>query len=222
MRAIAVLALMLAAAGCARSPDDALAVALRARLAQQYHDCLPLGWQPVVLPSGSYYPGYDASTTEEGVWLQALWIGTVRKRDLAYPGVARTQRVLDRLVRLGLLARIDLRDRARYHLTMRGAQYYYDDDGLGANVEHWPYLCFTRLVPERIAAQAGAGRATFTWHTDEFDDWMTPELRPYAIALAPTRDPAVAQVVTRSDGSLLAKLTGALPSVDDRGAWGGN
>lgn len=218
LAAFLTAALAFAVPGCGSSEDARFAASLRSRLANQYHQCVPLGWRPVVLPWGGYYPGYDASTVEDGVWLQALWIGTMRKRDEMLPDVHRTAHVLDGLVQRGLLERIELRDRFRYHLTPRGARYYYDDDRFGNNPEHWPYLCFSRLVPERIVADARSGHVTFVWSDETVDAWATRELQRYAIVLAPVVNPAA--IIVRPHGrSLNARYALPLPSVVSRSAW---
>jgi hypothetical protein len=48
------------------------------------------------------------------------------------------------------LERVDLRDRFRYHLSDSGSQYFYNENRLGDNSERWPYMCYSRIVPQQI------------------------------------------------------------------------
>jgi hypothetical protein len=177
------------------------------------------------LTTTSYVPGYDATSSDAGGWFQALWIAVIRKRDLSLPTARRTRTILDELTRLGMLKRIEFSDRFRYHLTTRGSDYFYDQNELGNNSERWPYMCFSRVIPERIAwerpssADAGHLRVAFTWKPVPVGAWMTPRLKPYGVVLTPTMSPTVATLVRRREQWVVASMDVSYPSVANRAAW---
>jgi hypothetical protein len=226
-RGLGILGAAALLTSCGGGNDRAILSALRADLTEQYHECIPLGWSPVVLRAGRYYPGYDATTLDAGAWLQAIWIAVVRKND-ARPAVHGVQRVLDELTRIGMLDRIDLGDRLRYHLTAHGTAFYYDEDRYGDNTERWPYMCFSRIRPDHIiwrhaqtAAPGGAPveRVAFAWTASPPNEWVTPLLRSRGVVLSPVASPAVATLVRAGDRWTVAKIDFSLPVVEDPSAW---
>jgi hypothetical protein len=224
-RRIACALLTCAIVACSPAGDRVAASLLESELTEKYHQCVPLGWT-LGLTTSSYYPGYNATKTEEGVWLQALWIAVIPKRDLRRPPARTVRAILDELTGLGLLERIDLRDRLRYRLSARGSQYFYDENRLGDNSERWPYLCYSRIVPRQIVWSAPSRRndgvehaAYVWWRATPPQPWVTPFLRAHSVILNPTQEPAVAKVFVRTDRSIFAKREFSLPSVLDRSAW---
>ncbi|MDB5043035.1 MAG: hypothetical protein JWN27_3761 [Candidatus Eremiobacteraeota bacterium] len=224
-RRIACALLSCAIVACSPAGDRVAASLLESDLTEKYHECVPLGWT-LGLTTSSYYPGYNATTTEEGVWLPALWIAVIPKRDFRRPSARTVRAILDELTSLGLLKRIDLRDRLRYHLSERGSRYFYNENRLGDNSEHWPYMCYSRIVPLQIVWRApsrrndGVERVAYVWwRAMPPQPWVTPFLRAHSVVLNPTQEPAVATVFVRTDRSIAAKLVFSLPSVVDRSAW---
>jgi hypothetical protein len=121
------------------------------------------------------------TTADKGAWLQALWIAVIPKRDLEQSPARTVHAVLDELTALGLLERIDLRDRFRYHLSDRGSRYFYNENRLGDNSERWPYMCYSRIVPQRIVWKTSSRRndgvehvAYVSWRTTSPQTWVTP------------------------------------------------
>jgi len=80
MRSWVLAAIVLVLAGLAggeflRAPassTQSLLHALADDLQFSYHECIPLGWQPVPV-HGTYFPGYTASASNYAEWLDALW-----------------------------------------------------------------------------------------------------------------------------------------------------
>lgn len=73
--------------------------ALQTQLALQYHECVPLGWDPVPV-DGTYYPGYSAELQDKNSWLPALWLGSIQPSDLRQPDGRAAYEVLNELVRV--------------------------------------------------------------------------------------------------------------------------
>jgi hypothetical protein len=224
-RRLACALLTCAIVACSPAGDRVAASLLDSQLTEKYHQCVPLGWT-LGLTTSSYYPGYNATKTEEGVWLQALWVAVIPKRDLGRPPARTVHAILDELTALGLLERIDLRDRLRYHLSARGSRYFYNENRLGDNSEHWPYMCYSRIVPQQVVWQVtrrlndGVEHVAHVWwRATPPQTWVTPFLRAHSVVLNPTEEPAVATVFVRTDNSIAAKLEFSLPSVVDRSAW---
>jgi hypothetical protein len=198
------------------------------KLDQLPHECVPLGWYPIALPSYAFYPGYDASAADSNSMIPSGWLAIVR------PGARGEQvkavtLVLDELTRLGLLARRPLADGMHYSLTHEGERYYYDRNDLGHNADAWPYLCFSRLHAKRIAWSGPARRderrmvsrsIRFTWSTLTDAGWVTPLLKARSVTLAPVSNPANAEARLYLDGKWrLIDLTSQVGVIENEFAW---
>lgn len=222
--AAAALAAVLPAA-CAPANDRAILDSLRAQLAEQYHDCVPLGWSPVAV-AGTYYPGTSVTLYEEGVWLPARWIGRVRTRDLARPDVRAIFGVLNELTRAGLLDRTHASGASRYHLTVAALPFYYDESDYGNNPDHIPYLCYSTIVPQRVVAIDSVRRdrlrygsrdedmfhVTFAWTASPVAAWANDAfIRTHSVTLGPAESPATATFAKRHGEWALAELSAPTP-----------
>ena len=218
-----------------RSADRGFARILREDLAQQVHACVPLGWNPVpTAADGIYYPGRTLVVHEEGVWFTALWLARVRASRLEDPDVRATVTVLDELVRLGMLQRTRRRTVATYRLTPRAIPYFYAQDDYGNNPSGQPYLCYSRIVPERIAwrraLQSSAAshrepafRVAFVWNASAAASWArSAVLERHSVLLAPTTNPAIATIVGDGRDRRVVRLWAPgldLSRVVDVSAW---
>jgi hypothetical protein len=112
--------------------------------------------------------------------------------------------VLNALVRSGLVQKQYMRAGIRYNLTERAFPHYFEGNDFGDNPDHLSYLCYSRIVPDRIVSSraihqlagggrfAGALRVAFSWHASEDDDWAKdPVIQSHSVVLAPTRSPAL-------------------------------
>lgn len=206
-----ICAFLAATLTSACSPTDHRVVLkeLRQQLAQQYHECVPLGWNPVPA-SGTYYPGSSVVLQEQGVWLPAMWIARVPSQARTRPDVRAISEVLDELVRAKMLARTPVSGGFQYQLTERALPYFYQDNEFGNNTEAWPYLCYSKIVPQRVVSneavhverlrgdgrEAEVFRATFEWSTTPAAPWANdPVIRSHGVILAPLGNPLSAQFV---------------------------
>ncbi len=156
------LAAILAAGltACAPTRAQIATRALASGLDDKYHECVPLGWDPV--PSaGYYYPGYTSEYREQGVWLRPFWIGVVHAAYADDPRVRTAQQVMDALVDAGMLQREMLPGATYYRLTHLAIPYYFEDNHYGDNPDHLPYLCYSRLIPRQILSTGEAMRGSF-------------------------------------------------------------
>ena len=232
--AAAVLAAV-APAACAPSNDRAILETLRTQLAEQYHDCVPLGWSPVAV-AGTYYPGTSVTLYEEGVWLPARWIGRVRTRDLARPDVRTIFGVLNELTRAGMLVRTKTSGGSRYHLTVAALPFYYDESAYGNNPDHIPYLCYSTIVPQRVVAIDSVRRdrlrygsrdedmfhATFEWTPRPIAAWANDAfLRSHSVMLGPAESPVTATFAKRHGEWTIAQLSAPTPvaRIVDTAVW---
>lgn len=192
-------------AACAPNPHSVILKSLQSQLANQYHECVPLGWAPVPI-DGTYYPGYSIESSDEGSWLKAMWIGFVATNELKRPDVRATYDVLDELTRAGLVVKRRFPRGYRYHLTVSAMPYYYSSNDFGNNPDHIPYLCYSTIVPDRVVwnqpvrmepigtRTAGVFRAAFEWHASERAPWAASAvLRSHSVRLAPARGALVAK-----------------------------
>jgi hypothetical protein len=105
-KVVAALAVALLTA-CSRSgpgSEQSLIAALSQELKFQYHDCIPLGWQPVAV-AGTYYPGFSAAAPSYEEFSDAIWRGSISFKDLRKPGPRTVFTALNHLVSAGLLER---------------------------------------------------------------------------------------------------------------------
>ena len=218
------------------APTDARVILknVQTQLANQYHECVPLGWAPVPV-AGTYYPGYSIEASDERAWLKALWIGVVRADAMSRPDVRATYDVLDQLGQAGLVVKRRFPQGFFYHLTMRAMPYYFDGNDFGNNPDHIPYLCYSRVVPDRVvrnrsvrADRVGGRtrnvfRAAFHWHASEIAAWAAgPLLRSHGVVLAPTQNPVVTKFVMVQRSWLIETIatTGRpVPRLADASAW---
>jgi hypothetical protein len=199
------------------------------RLDRQFHECVPLGWEPVIFPSRGFIPGFNADAVAHGGMLQARWAGSLPARATTNAHAERVRAILDAFVAAGLLARREVDGRARYTLTEAGDAAYYDRDRLGTDAEGWPYFCYSRLD---VATVAWAGpssrdaygeetrRIRFRWKPGAAAAWATPFLTAHAVELDPRASPTGAVTVRGGDGvwRMLA-LDFTLPRVEHPAAW---
>lgn len=199
----AVCAFLIAVAlyACAPTDHHIIMLNLRAQFAQQGCECVPLGWVPVRL-ADTYYQGYSAELDQTDWWLPPKWVGRVSTKDLKHANVRVTYDLLNELTRVGMLDRKPAADAFEYHLTLSALPFYYDEDALGNNPEHFTYLCYSRMVPERLTwsepihlEQIGdapekmeAFRAAFEWRPSPAAAWAENAfLRSHSVVLAPSQ-----------------------------------
>jgi len=200
---------------------------IRAALERQYHDCIPLGWDPERVGSHVYFPTANVDVAEHDGPFQALWVGIVPPRRAPDARLARVQSVMDQLVGAGLLRRSGDPRGTRYNLTWYGQQFYDGDAGLTGNLEDWPYLCYSRLRVVRLAWEAsrrderGPGRSVLKhvrvwWTPETISGWATPSLRAHAVALQPAANPAEAIVYWYRDGEWTMRPFSSTPDRHQR------
>lgn len=233
LAAVALAAAVLAA--CSPTHDRAVLETLRTQLANQYHECVPLGWSPVAV-DGTYYPGVSVTLYEEGVWLPARWIGRVRTRDLARADVRAVTGVLNELARAGMLVRTNVPSGVRYHLTIAAQPFYYDESAFGNNPDHIPYLCYSTIVPQRVVSSGPVRRerlrygshdenafhATFEWIPSPAAAWANDAfLHMHSVKLGPAESPATATFVNRHGEWRIAELSAPTPAgrIVDASVW---
>jgi hypothetical protein len=203
-------------------------------LAEQYHECIPLGWAPVRVMN-SYYPGYTASLQNYAEWLDAMWIGSVHERDMQRRDVATVVNVLNRLVRAGLLIRKTSLDGYHYYMTLAASHYFYAANLYRDNPDMVPYLCYSTVMPEKIVATGPVcleqrGRktvrvfsVTFDWKASAPAPWANDSyLHSHSVILAPTQSPASGKMVYENGNWDMASFDdreSRLPTLADPSAW---
>ncbi len=210
--------------------------ALRSQVANQYHECVPLGWAPVPV-AGTYYPGYSAELQETNSWLRPLWLGSVQTSDLQRPAVRATFEVLNELAHVGMLESRRVPGGFRYRLTLRALPYYFDENQYGNNPEHWPYLCYSLIVPQRVVwnqpiqlerhgyrpSASEAFRVGFQWRPSQVASWSNNAiLRSHSVILAPTASPLIATFAKRDGAWIIQHLSAPVPfrpQVIDSSVW---
>jgi hypothetical protein len=193
-------------------PDSsrALLASLARELRFTYHDCVPLGWQPVPV-RGTYYPGYTASAANYAEWLDALWRGRIAKAELREPQAHSVFTLLNHLVNAGLLSRRDDGAVYRYFMTPQALPYYYASSVFHDNRDSLPYLCYSTIVPQHIewmtpvvntkTPHARWYDLQFTWKPSAAPEWaQDPVVRAHSVELAPLTSPTNAKV-SYEDGS---------------------
>lgn len=215
-------------AACAPNSAFTIMHAAQAHFARAYHQCIPLGWNPTPI-YGTYYPGYDVELEESDWWLPPIWLGYL-PQSVAYGRRARTaERVLALLVGAGMVKRDTYSGASYYHITDAAFDYFYDDDNLGNNPGHAPYLCFSKIVPQRVLwkqpvhAERGAStfRVALAWSAGPPAPWAAnPELRKYAVTLAPARAPLILKFAKTKDGWQIVNVYPSAPNLlADAAAW---
>lgn len=204
---------------------------IAAQLKYAYHDCVPLGWEPVPV-RGTYYPGYTASLQTYAEWLDALWRGRIDTRDLNRPGATEVFNVLNHLAHAGLLERRSVPGAFDYYLTTRALPYYYASSTYHDNRDSLPYLCYSTIVPDRVVWLQLAGKSAKLggrWYTVSFEwkpgstaawanDWY---IRAHSVVLPPLRSPVTAKLFYRNGNWNLASVydrTWMLPAITAQAA----
>jgi hypothetical protein len=228
----------LAAAACSPTDPRVVLRELRGELAQQYHECVPLGWNPVPV-AGTYYPGANLVVEEEGngrVWLPAMWIAWIDDRKLKRADVRATAELLNALARDGMLSREARRGGSTYRLTAKAVPYFFSENAHGSNPPAIPYLCYSTMIPERVTAtepvharrlpsgiDAQVFRATFTWTASAPAGWArAPHLRARSIVLGPSENPLTAELARTEGGWHVVTVRGPTsqqPHVVDASVW---
>jgi hypothetical protein len=195
--------LAVAMSACSQSSRPALMNVVREQL-DEFHDCIPLGWDPVPI-EGSYIIGYSAEIEDAG-WIPPLWIGGIRTGDLRHPEGRAAFEVLEHLVRAGMAARTNTSYGFQYRLSQSAMPYFWGDDQYGNNPEHAPYLCYSRIVPQRVlwsgpvhlergrdGSLRPVVRAAFDWKPEPEPAWVTADafLQSHSVVLAPPQSPTV-------------------------------
>lgn len=239
MRKIAALLAVLLLSACAHAPmpssKSAVLDALSSALDGQYHACVPLGWKPVVI-AGTYYPGYIASLQNyEEVW-DAVWRGRIAASDVTKPDVRAVYGVLNHLVKAGLLTRTRTPSSYDYYLKYEALPYYNDRSLYGNNNGAMQYLCYSKIVPDRIVrlerirppsewtGRAQWYQASFAWRVTVSAAWARdPFLRAHSVVLSPMSSPTTALMFYADKEWHVADISGKrwmLPRVADAAAWG--
>ncbi len=196
-------------AACAPTDHGVILKNLKSQLAQQYHECVPLGWDPVPVLAGVFYRGYSTEYISEIKWLPAQWIGIVHLKDLRDPEVRASYTVLSELVRAHMVERTTVLGGFRYHLTMRALDYYWERTQYHNNPGGEPYLCYSTIVPQRVLWNQPVHterdrdghpiqtfRAAFEWRASPIAEWANdPMLRSHSVILAPMFSPTIAKFV---------------------------
>ena len=199
---------------------------LNASLSEQYHLCVPLGWNPEPV-DGYYYPAHSVEYRENGVWLHPYWLGLVHRNKLSDPNVRLTVAVLNALVRAKLVDRALRPQGYLYRVTMAAAPYYFENNSFGNNPDHLPYLCYSRLIPQRVVlsreVRGGAYRVEFVWQSGPNAPWSSdPFLRAHSVILPPVASPSSALFSRRHGNWAIERLTtgdAMLPRPVDAAAW---
>jgi hypothetical protein len=236
--AAAALALAVALAACSPTDPGVVLRELRGELAQQYHECVPLGWNPVPV-AGTYYPGANVVVEEQGngqVWLPAMWIAWIGDRELKRADVRATAELMNALARDGMLQREVRPGGSKYRLTAKSTPYFFSENEHGSNPPAIPYLCYSTIVPQRVVAtepihvrrlpsgvDAQVFRARFTWAASEPADWArSPYLRAHSVVLGPSENPLTAELVRTEGGWHVVTVRGPTsqqPHVVDASVW---
>lgn len=232
-----VVALSALAVACAPTDHSVVLRELRSQFAQQFHECVPLGWNIVPL-HGFAIPGTFVEVSEYGngrIWLPAMWLARVDARRLQRADVRATAELLDALTRVGMLGRQRGPHASLYYLTNAALPYFFADSGRGNDPDALSYLCYSAIVPERVlwtqpvhveASTKGderVFRAGFAWRGGPIAEWARdPFIRSHSVVLTPTRSPAVAKFVQHGRTWSLVTIYSAeppLPVVVDASAW---
>ncbi|MEA2722099.1 MAG: hypothetical protein QOJ39_3963 [Candidatus Eremiobacteraeota bacterium] len=211
MTAAVEVAIGAVAASRARHAPKTLSDRVHDYIEEQYHDCIPLGWYPERLATGTYYPAVNLDIVNNLTAFQALWVAIVPHTRMADSRVLAVKSVMDQLVTAGVLFRSDDSRGDRYNVTRFGQQFFYTDAAATGNAEGWPFVCYTRLRVTRLAlgppraARRGRGAPIIRdvriwWSTQTVADWPTPRLREQALKLQPQTNPAETSVYAYVDG----------------------
>lgn len=164
------------------------------------YECVPLGWVPAVTTGGGYFDAYDADVDETDWWLPPKWSAMVATDRPIHGDERVTFDLLNALAQAGMVQATRTRDGFVYHLTWQALQYYYDGDSFGNNPEHYPYLCYSEVVPLRVnwvapihdehvagsSDEVEAFSADVRWSTRIDGGWGAGEvIHAHSVTLAP-------------------------------------
>ena len=231
-----ILIVLAILAACAPNDPRVVLKALNTQLAEQVHECVPVGWDPVPVQAGVFYRGYSAEYVPEIKWLPAQWIGTVQSKYLAEPEVRQSFDLMNELVRAQMLERSAMPGGFRYNLTKSALDYYWERDSYRDNPGGQPYLCYSRIIPERVlwsqpvhieldrdGRPIQVFRAEFTWRSSPGADWAnSASLRSHSVILPPIESPAIAKFVNDDGDWVIQNVyapTPTLPRVADASVW---
>jgi hypothetical protein len=209
-RVFGTLGISLLLAACS-APGPGSQQAMLAGLAQalrfQYHNCVPLGWQPVSV-AGTYYPGFTATAQSYAEFLDAIWRGRIATKDLRNSSGRAVFGTLNHLMSAGLLDRKETPGGYNYFLKPQSFPYYFGSSLYGDNRDRLQYLCYSTIVPQKIVwsqripypkgsrkSKAQWYRVLFTWMPSSPAAWANdPYFRKHSIVLAPIESPTAAKM----------------------------
>lgn len=99
--AIAILSLFTLTA-CTFSRQHILLNAVEEQFRGQFHECVPLGWNPSPI-DGSFVPTFSVEFREREAWLSPLWLGFLRWSAIKTPNGRTAAEVLNALARTDLI-----------------------------------------------------------------------------------------------------------------------
>ena len=191
------------------SSQQLLLNAVEEQFSGQFHKCVPLGWNPLPV-DGSYVPSFSVEFRERDAWLPPLWLGFLPRSAINTPNGRTAAVVLNALARSGLIEKRYMNNGIRYNLTERAFPYYFEGNDFGDNPDHLSYLCYSRLVPDRVVSSqavhqltsgrnaADAVRVAFSWRASEDAAWANdPVIQSHSVVLAPTCSPAIITLASR-------------------------
>ncbi len=197
----AACVLLAAAALSSCSPTDHRIILYALRERFHYYECVPLGWVPVPV-DGTYVQGYSAELDQTDWWLPPKWVGSIRIDRLKHRDARVTYALLNELVRVGMLDRNRVKNSFRYHLTWRALSYYFDENDFGNNPEHYSFLCYSKIAPQRVVwnepihreriggSETDVFRAKVEWLPGPVAAWAEDAfLQSHSVTLVPARDP---------------------------------
>lgn len=195
-------------------------------LATQPHECIPLGWNVVPVVNHYFAPGTSVELTEEGIWIPAAWIGSVRQ-GRSTSDVRQIRTVLAALRKAALIQTREVGKSLQYRLTAEGLKYYYDENDYKNNPAHLSYLCYSHIVPVRVVwsspVKSEQFRAGIAWQASPPAQWASdPVLRAHTVVLSPTSTTVVASFKKQGHQWYLQRLEEpgiGLPKVADPKAW---
>jgi len=212
MRRLAAGLLFLLLSACAQKhviANRVLLDYLAYEMAYQYHECVPLGWAPVPVAS-TYFEGYTATLGGYDEFLDAIWRGRIEASELHKPDALAVFNVLNHLVQAGMLVRTARAGGYDYFLTWDAVPYYYASSRYRNNRGSLPYLCYSTIVPERIAWMQRIDNKknvsvrvsgvqwfliSFEWQPSRLPSWASDQfLRSHSVVLAPITSPTTARL----------------------------
>ncbi len=209
---LCMLALAAALSACSHTSDWYALRDLDERFSDQMHDCVPLGWNPARVDDRFFYSGFSSELDETFWYLPPPWVAMIRPQDRAHPQARAAEALLDHLARAGMVARSRSHGSTDYNLTLSGLDYFFDANHFGNNPLHEPYLCYSKIVPERVLWKqavhserdsSGAGtvqvyRVAFVWTAVPVGNWSPDAfVRSHGVVLGPSVDPTIAKFVLR-------------------------